>query len=65
MPASSASSAEMTISTWTGPAAWRNVPHVVATGKTRLVNRNVISRQQQDRPEGRVAPLPRQRQRGR
>ena len=27
--------------TWNGPAAWRNVPHVVATGKTRLVTRNV------------------------
>ena len=31
-----------TIRTWTGPAAWRNVPHCVATGKTRLVTRNVI-----------------------
>ena len=36
-------------STWTGPAAWRNVPHVVATGKTRLVTRNVISDSEDDR----------------
>ena len=39
--ASSARSAETTSRTWNGPAAWRNVPHVVATGKTRLVTRNV------------------------
>ena len=39
--ASSASSAEMTSRTWNGPAAWRNVPQVVETGKTRLVTRNV------------------------
>ena len=39
--ASSASRADTTSSTWAGPAAWRKVPHVVATGKTRLVTRNV------------------------
>ena len=32
---------DTTSSTWAGPAAWRKVPHVVATGKTRLVTRNV------------------------
>ena len=31
----------MTSRTFTGPAAWRNVPQVVAIGKTRLVTRNV------------------------
>ena len=41
IPASSASSADRTIRTWTGPAAWRNVPQVVATGKSRLVTRKV------------------------
>ncbi len=37
--ASSARRADSTSRTWNGPAAWRNVPHVVATGKTRLVTR--------------------------
>ena len=39
--ASSSSSAPMTSHTWTGPAACRNVPHVVDTGNTRQVNRKV------------------------
>ena len=42
-----------TSSTWTGPAAWRNVPHVVATGKTRLVTRNVTRLTTSERPERR------------
>ena len=41
MPASRARSADRTSRTWTGPAACRNVPQVVATGKARLVTRNV------------------------
>src|SRR6266404_6332547 len=28
---------------WTAPAAWRNVPEVVTTGKTRVVTVNVMS----------------------
>ena len=35
---SSPSSADTISRTWAGPAAWRNVPHVVETGKSRLVN---------------------------
>ena len=62
IPASSASSADSTIRTWTGPAACRNVPQVVATGKSRLVARNVIDRQQDDRPDGSTAGLPRERE---
>ena len=31
------------ISTWTGAAAWRKVPQVVATGNSRLVTRKAIA----------------------
>ncbi len=51
--ASSASSADTTSRTWNGPAAWRNVPHVVATGKTRLVTRKVAKLTM---TSGRMAP---------
>ncbi len=40
-PASTARIADRTTSAWTGPAAWRNVPHWVAAGNTRLVIRNM------------------------
>ena len=48
-----------------GPAAWRNVPHVVATGKTRLVTRNVDDADEDERPDRGAARLPRQRRGGR
>jgi hypothetical protein len=43
MNASSPSSADTISRTWAGPAAWRYVPQVVETGKTRLVTRNVVT----------------------
>ena len=52
----------MMSSTWTGAAAWRNVPHVVATGNSRLVTRNVDRADQHHGPQRAVAGLPRQRQ---
>ncbi len=42
MAASRASRAQTIRSTWAGPAAWRYVPQVVDTGKSRLVTRNVV-----------------------
>ena len=65
MPASSASSADTMIRTWTGPEACRNVPHVVDTGKTRVVTRNVAKLTDDQRADGRAAGLPRQRRAGR
>ena len=57
-----ASSADTMISTLTGPEAWRNVPQVVATGKSRPVTRNVmIDRMRTGRRRG-AARLPRQRE---
>ena len=44
-----------------GPAAWRKVPHVVATGKTRLVTRNVATDDDDERPDRGSADRPRQR----
>ena len=60
MPASRASSADTMMSTLTGPEAWRNVPHVVATGNSRPVTRNVMTDRMSDRADGRAARLPRQ-----
>ena len=51
----------MTISTWTGAAACRNVPHWVAAGNSRLVTKNMIRLITQQRPQGEAASLPWQR----
>ena len=44
--------------TWTGPAAWRNVPHVVETGNRRVVAPNVSALRRSDRAQGRAAADP-------
>ena len=61
MSASRAIRALTISSTWTAPAAWRNVPQVVATGKTRLVTRNVRTLTSDERPQRARPTGPRQR----
>ena len=63
--ASSASSAETISRTWTGPAAWRNVPHVVATGKTQAGDQERREADDEQRPDRGAADRPRQRRAGR
>ncbi len=60
MAASIAKIAERTTRTCTGPAAWRNVPHWVAAGKSRLVTMNMIRLISDERPQCEATALPRQ-----
>ena len=53
----------MMISTWTGPAAWRNVPHVGGDREEQARHEERDQAEHHDRPDGRGrASLPRQRQ---
>ena len=51
IPASSAPSAETSSRTWTGTAAWRNVPQVVATGNSEARDEEREQAHEQDRPQ--------------
>src|SRR3989304_6328054 len=58
IPRSRITRAEITMRVWAGPAAWRNVPQVVATGNTRLVTRNVMTDRTTTGRRGRPAAGP-------
>ena len=58
MAASVAKTAETMRRACTGPAAWRNVPHWVAAGKSKLVTMNMIKTDDDERPQCEATALP-------